>query len=252
MNKQTKSTILLSASQASPATKNEQTLPSLCCDISAGKVVFVIGSQHSISSSYMHMLAGIEPPESGKIDLLGNNSIDLSLQERQLLRQKVGFVMQGGPLLSVLNGIENLKLAARYHQIDDEQGIQHKVDLLLADIPDEFDHKILPAFMSKLQRRLLAIARPLMLDPQILFLDNPFEGLGHHDKVIVSRYIATLAKQNQIMLVINSDDLYFAHSHANLIIYCDYDEAKVFDNWQDFYHSKRETIALLFENEHIQ
>ncbi len=252
MNNQTVPAILISASKACPVSQNKQPLASLSCDISSGTVIFLVGLQHSITLPYMHMLAGIEIAGSGQVTLLGNNCLDMTSTQKQLLRQQVGFVMQGGPLLSVLNGVENLKLAAHYHQTGDEQFIQQKAELLLADMPEEFDNLLLPTYMTKLQRRLLAIARPLMLNLQILFLDNPFEGLGHHDKVVVSRYISNLAKNSSITLVINSDDLYFAHSHANQIIFCDYDETIVFNSWQDFYDSKRETIALLFENDHIK
>ena len=211
-----------------------------------------MGLNHSILLPYMQTLAGINPPLEGRCIVMGNDSHHISQQECQLLRQKVGFVLQGGALLSVLNGIENLKLAARYHQIGDEKKIQQKALLLLSEIPHEADNNILPAYMTELQRRLLAITRALMLDPQLLFVDSPFDGLGHHDRTIIARYLSDIGKNRNITLVIGSDDLYFTHSLADQIIFCDNDEALVFDSWKNFYQCKREAIALLFEHEHIK
>ncbi len=251
MNNQTHRDFILSAKEVRPASIHGQSLAPLTCNIESGKTVFLVALRHSTALAYLHTLSAIEPPEEGKIFLVGNDCSDLSFQEQLQLRLQVGFMMRGGPLLSVINGIENLKLAARYHQVGDEQEIQQKADLLLAEMPTDFDHQLLPSFMNNLQRRLLAIARPLMLEPEILFLDKPFEGLGHQDKLIVSKYLSNLSKNKAITLIINSDDLAFAHSLANQIIFCDQEVAMVYDNWQEFYNSQRETVTLLFENEKI-
>jgi ABC-type multidrug transport system ATPase subunit len=242
---------VISATRAQPDCRTEQTLPPLSCDIHSGDHFFLMGLDHSVTLPYLRMLAGVEPPISGQIHILGTDYSASTQPQRQLMRQKIGFVMEGGPLMSALNGVENLLLAARYHQLGQEKELQEKAKNIIAEFPHQADYRDLPAYMSILQRRLLAIARPLMLDPQVLFIDNPFDGLDQHKRIIVARYISNLANQRKITLVVSSDDLYFAHSLAHRIIFCDHDEAVVFDNWQAFYQSERESIALLFKHEHI-
>ena len=242
---------VICATQAQPDCRTEQTLPPLSCDIRNGEQFFMMGLDHSVTLPYLRMLAGIEPPVSGQISILGTDYSASSQQQQQLLRQKIGFVMEGGPLMSALNGTENLLLAARYHQLGEEKELQDKAKNIISEFPHQADYRVLPAYMSILQRRLLAIARPLMLDPQVLFIDNPFDGLDQHNRIIVARYISNLANQRKITLIVSSDDLYFAHSLADRIIFCDHDEAVVFDSWQQFFQSERENIALLFKHEHI-
>ena len=243
--------ILISAQQARPKSSDGQTLPCLSCEIQAGKMVFLTGSQYSISLPYLQLLAALQPPESGRLTILGNDSGSISSTQRLQLRQQTGFVLQGGPLLSVISGFENLMLAARYHQRGEESELRQKAEGLLSEFPLKANYQQLPAYMNKLQRRLLAIARPLMLDPLLLFIDSPFDGLDHHDRVIVARYLTNIAHNHQLTLIVCSDDLYFAHSLADQIIFCDSDESLVFDSWQGFQQSKRESIALLFNQVHI-
>lgn len=250
MNNAAQPPILISAQEASPKGADQLLLPPVSCQITAGSLVFIIGPEYSVTSPYMNMLSAIDPPGSGQVSVLGKDSRDLSYQQQQEIRRQIAFVLQGGPLLSVIDGVENLKLAARYHQIDDETAIQQKAQKLLDDLPLQADHHVLPAYMSNLQRRLLAITRPLMLDPQVIFLDDPFNGLGHRDRIITAKYISTLAKYDHITLVICSDDLYFAHSLAQQVIYCDQQQAQAFNHWDEFYLAKREAIEMLSNLDH--
>ena len=249
MNSEPLKPILISAQDARPGDLNGQSGAPLSCQIRGGHSLFLMGLNHQTAQPYLQLLAGIETPVSGEVLVLGNDCQTISPQQLRELRRKVGFVLQGGPLLSVLNGFENLMLPARYHQLGSESERQEKAALLISEFPHQANYRILPAYMSKLERRLLAIARPLMLDPEVLFIDSPFDGLDQHDRVIIARYISNIANHHPITLVICSDDLYFAHSLASQIIFCDLEKTFVFDNWQSFYECKHETIALLFKHQ---
>ena len=242
---------LIKARHAIPAKAKNVSLPALNCEIYSGQLVALIGLHPSRCLPYMNMLAAIEAPESGQLCILGHEDYEQLLSSESRLRRKLGFVLQGGPLLSVVNGIENLKLAARYHQIGDEAFIQQRVDALLSEIPEKASHTQLPAYMSRLLRRHLAIARPLMLDPQILFIDNPFEGLTCHDKSVLGRYLANIVRKTRVTLVISSDELIFTRLYADQIIYCDDEEILTFDDWKSFSTCPQTSIVSLFTLQYL-
>lgn len=244
--------IIIRAEKARPSFNNDQRLPPLTCHIIRGKMVCLMGLQNSILVKYMKILAGIKPPGAGEIQVSGDNSSFCSPQEKVDLRLKFGFVLHGGPLLSVLNGIENLKLAARYHQLGSEIEIREKAEKFYSEWPFEANHRLLPAYMSKIHQRCLAIARPLMLDPQVVFIDSPFEGLDHQDRFIVADYLSNIVKHKHITVIVCNVGIYFANQHADQILFCDNQETLVFDNWRSFYECQQKNIELLFKHEHIK
>lgn len=247
MNTTTINPVLISCREAQPDTDNSNHLPALNCDITSGKIVCFTGLHRSSQLPYMQMLAGLTPPLSGELKLLENEQPPDDGQTQSLLRQKIGFVLQGGPLLSVLNGIENLKLAARYHEVGDEKFIDDKAKELMSKMPHKKDQQSLPAYMSKLLRRHIAIARPLMLDPKVIILDNPFEGLSYYDKSVVAEYMAGIVLNQKVTLILNTDDLFFIRKYADQIIFCDSLDTVVFKDWKSFNQYQSDELALLFE-----
>ena len=250
MNADKTSAQLISATQIRPATSGPTVLPELSCTIRSGEINCLLGLHHSMIEPYLHVLAGIEPPASGTIQLMEYSAPD-EIKEPSLLRQKIGFVLQGGPLLSVINGVENLKLAARYHQLGDEETLDEKAQKLLAEMPHKKDHMALPAYMSKLLRRHIAIARPLMLDPEVLILDNPFEGLSYYDKDVVAKFIVKMTIKLKIALIISTDDLSFTQQYANQIIFFEQDRTQVFNRWQSLSQCQSEDLKLLFKYQNM-
>ena len=245
MNEDKIPSVLISATQIRPDTSSSTTLPELSCTIRTGEINCFLGLHHSMIEPYLYVLAGIEPPASGAIKLMDYQ------EDPSLVRQKIGFVLQGGPLLSVINGIENLKLAARYHQLGDEQSLDQKAPELLAEIPHKKDHTALPSYMSKLLHRHIAIARPLMLDPEVLILDNPFEGLSYYDKDVVAKFIVKMSIKHHIALIISTDDLSFTQQYADQIFYFEKDRAQAFNNWQDLRQCQSEDLKLLFKYQNM-
>ena len=240
MNIFTDQTTLISTNNAQPHSGEDQLFPPISCEIKSGQLICLMGLRHSNMLPYLRLFAGIDPPEFGEVWFLGKHYSDLSVVEKRQLHLQLGFILSGSPLLSVLSGTENLKLAARYHQLGNETQIEEKAKDILAELP------------YPMADYHLMIARHLILDPKALFIDSPFEGLDYRDKDAIAGYLVHIVKDKNITVVTCNVDLFFANQFADQIIFCDYRETLAFNNWQTFYQSTQANIRLLFEHEHVK
>ena len=140
-------------------------------DVPAGQFTAIMGPSGSGKSTLMHLLAGLDRPTEGTVEI-GGEDIG-SLNDRQLtkLRRKhVGFVFQAFNLLPVLSAEENvtLPLTIAGRKVDRAQ-----LDRLLdrMGLSERRDHK--PAELSGGQQQRVAIARALMTRPTVLLADEP-------------------------------------------------------------------------------
>ena len=136
-----------------------------------GRFTAIMGPSGSGKSTLMHLLAGLDRPTSGTVEVDG---VDLGLLDdaklTELRRDKLGFVFQFFNLLPVLTAEENiqlpLKLAGR-----DADPERRRVLIDAVDLGDRLSHR--PAELSGGQQQRVAIARALLPAPAVVFADEP-------------------------------------------------------------------------------
>src|ERR1700694_2852651 len=137
----------------------------------AGRFAAIMGPSGSGKSTLMHILAGLDRPTSGTVEVDGTELPSLDdKQLTQLRRDKLGFIFQTFNLLPVLNAEENitLPLAIAGREVDPEWFDQ----LVKAmGIADRLNHR--PAELSGGQQQRVAIARALAARPAVVFADEP-------------------------------------------------------------------------------
>jgi ABC-type transporter Mla maintaining outer membrane lipid asymmetry ATPase subunit MlaF len=150
--------------------------------VAAGEFWVVAGQEQSGKSDLMMMTAGLMTPTKGSCKLFGIET--QSFGESELAdRLRVGFVFENGQLFNRLTIAENVALPLQYHKdlppgVADEKA-RALLDLMglkpLADIT--------PSNVGLSWLKRAALARALILQPELLLLDNPLNGLGaHHAK----------------------------------------------------------------------
>jgi putative ABC transport system ATP-binding protein len=140
-------------------------------DVPAGQYTAVIGPSGSGKSTLMHLLAGLDRPTEGRVNIGGADITAMSdTALTKLRRSHVGFVFQAFNLLPTLSAEENVLLPAR---IAGRKVARADVDALLARVglDGRRDHK--PSELSGGQQQRVAIARALVTRPTILFADEP-------------------------------------------------------------------------------
>ncbi len=147
-------------------------------DVMAGEVMGVVGGSGSGKSVLLRTIIGLNKPASGSIEVLGKNVFGLDEEGRIALERRWGVLFQDGALFSSLTVAENLEVPLR-----ESLGMASELadgiiasKLGLVGLPADAGAKY-PAQLSGGMRKRAALARALMLDPELLFLDEPTSGL---------------------------------------------------------------------------
>ncbi len=166
----------------------------LSCAFVKGKISVVLGSSGSGKSTLLRAICRLLRADRGEIWVEGKQEIG-SLSERELQehRRRIGMMFQGGALLDAWTVFDNVAFPLREHTSMDETEIQCEVESLFESVGLEGVNGLLPGELSGGMLKRAALARALILEPEILLCDEPFSGL---DPSMVRLVEALLVKVN--------------------------------------------------------
>lgn len=216
--------------------------------LDAGEILAIIGPDYAGKSDWLRTLAGLHYPLQGTLRYCGHDFHDLDDEEWTWLRQKYAFVGSDTELLSAANGLANVMLPARYHRIGSDEDIEIKANNLAIELGAAQSLNRLPYFSRRDQRFKLAIARALILDPLVLFLDNPFVLL---DNITTTRFKATLlsrVRNQNLSLAIVTYDLDFTFKSADKILFVTSEQVYLFESPDQLHNSQVSAIAEFLGN----
>ncbi len=175
----------------------------------------LIGPSGCGKSTVLRLLVGLIKPDSGHVIV---NDVELSDANLQDWRHRIGYVIQDGGLFPHLTCRNNVLLLARYLKRDENWALQRLVELTeLVRLPaDCFDRY--PQQLSGGQRQRVALLRALMLDPQVLFLDEPFGALDPMTRYALQGDLKTIFAQLNKTVVMVTHDMNEAAHFADQIV----------------------------------
>ena len=146
-------------------------LDNINLEIRKGSLVSLLGPSGSGKSTLLRAIAGLEPPDTGKIRISGEDVTYKSVQDRQ-----IGFVFQHYALFKHLTIRENIAFGLKIRKASQNRTKARVEELLeliqLAGLGNRY-----PSQLSGGQRQRVALARALAVEPQVLLLDEPFGAL---------------------------------------------------------------------------
>lgn len=232
---------LIQADRIRPQTDvQERPLAPLSCQIAVTGITCLLGEQSDVMDRYLRALAGLLPLEAGELQLLGQPIGQISAPQWPGLRMRLGYMLRGMPLLSVLNGLENVILPALYHGIQTRQQATEQAKKLLQQLACDADLQQLPAYLSPLERCQLAIARTVILSPEVLLMDEPYHSLQRHEFTVIDHFLAHWGQQHA--LIVATENLHFVKLHANDILYIGAESILCFDSWQSLCQSEHREV----------
>ena len=174
--------------------------------IQRGESVAIVGKSGSGKSSLMHLLALLDSPDSGTVEIDGQNATTLKSRELEKLRNKeFGFVFQQfflNPRETVLeNAVLPLKIAGVKTKVRNEIGMKFLKDL---DLESKAKNKA--TALSGGQKQRVVIARALVNNPSVIFADEPTGNLDSNTGNVVIESLFELNKSRGITLVIVTHD----------------------------------------------
>ncbi|MDH4572324.1 ABC transporter ATP-binding protein [Salinicola acroporae] len=167
-------------------------LESLTLDVDCGESVAIVGSSGAGKSTLLGLLAGLDAPSSGELQMFGQSLSDLDEDGRAALRAgRVGFVFQNFQLLPTLTALENVMLPL---ELSPRQDVAAKSRQWLerVGLGERLDH--LPKQLSGGEQQRVAVARAFVAEPDLVFADEP---TGNLDEATGSRIIDLLFDLNR-------------------------------------------------------
>ncbi len=172
-----------------------------------GEFCAIVGTSGSGKSTMLNMLAGLEKPTKGEVIISGQHLEKMN--ENQLVkfrRERVGFIFQSFNLLGTMNAIENVALPLTFRGVDKKTREGKAVKMLkLVGLPKHMKHR--PNEMSGGQQQRVGVARALVLDPEIIFADEPTGNLDSNTSAEVLKLMRKVVQeQNQTMVMVTHDN----------------------------------------------
>ncbi len=169
-------------------------LNSVSVDIQPGEFVVLMGPSGSGKSTLLHIVAGIDRPTSGEVEVQGINVGNLDESDLAEWRnQYVGFVFQSFNLIPVLTAAENVELPLLLTRLGRSQRrAQVRAALELVGLGDRMHHR--PDQLSGGQQQRVAIARALVTDPVLVVADEPTGNLDAKSASDVLGILSSLAR----------------------------------------------------------
>ena len=179
-------------------------------DICEGEFCAIVGTSGSGKSTLLNMLAGLEKPTKGSLVIAGQH-IE-TLNEDQLVRFRrdhVGFIFQSFHLLGTMNAVENVALPLSFRGIPKDIRLK-KADKMLDLVNLKKHKKHLPNQMSGGQQHRVGVARALVVDPKIIFADEPTGNLDSHTSEEVMELMQKVVREQKKTLVMVTHDQHLA------------------------------------------
>ncbi|EPR70358.1 ABC transporter, ATP-binding protein [Winogradskyella psychrotolerans RS-3] len=199
----------------SSGNKQLTVLQNISFDVEKGQTFSIVGPSGSGKTTLLGLCAGLDQPNSGTIELCGQDLNTLNEDQRAQLRNKnVGFIFQNFQLLPTLTALENVSVPLELQGSKD--AVKNSLALLeKVGLADRVHHY--PSQLSGGEQQRVALARAFANAPSILFADEPTGNLDEETGEKVIQLLFELNKEAGTTLVIITHDLDLANRTQQIL-----------------------------------
>ena len=196
-------------------------LKGVTMDVREGEIMVIMGGSGSGKSTLLRHLMALETATSGTMRILGQEISELGLREVLSLRKKLGVAFQGGALFSSMTVGENIMLPLYEHTNLDSKTMEIMARLKLEVVDLAGFEDLMPAELSGGMIKRAAFARAIIMDPRILFCDEPSAGLDPVVSSALDDLILKLRAAMGMAIVVVTHELESAFKIADRITVLD-------------------------------
>ena len=215
--------------------------------VARGETVAILGRSGTGKSVLLKLVAGLQKPDAGSIQLLGEEITKLPLEKLNEVRKKVGFLFQQSALYDSLTVAENVAFPLERHTKLEASERKNKVRELLAGVGMEHDADKLPSQLSGGMQKRVALARALALDPEILLFDEPTSGLDPITGSEIDNLIVHLQEERGISSLVVTHDVRGASRFADRLALLNEGNIEEEGTFEELQHSKNEFVKQFLE-----
>jgi len=189
--------------------------------VSRGEFLAIVGASGSGKSTILSLLAGLDTPTSGKIEIDGVALNSLTRRELSAYRaRRIGMVFQSFNLISHHTALHNVELALFFNGTARKERRRRAEDILdRLGLSDRLEHR--PADLSGGEQQRVAMARALVKRPDILFADEPTGNLDRENSIQIASLLGEL-NGSGLTIVMVTHDMSMAERAAHRLVRMDY------------------------------
>jgi phospholipid/cholesterol/gamma-HCH transport system ATP-binding protein len=190
-------------------------LDGISLSIKEGENFVVFGRSGTGKSVLLKCIVGLLVPDSGEIDIDGNNILKMTEKQLNKIRKNIGFVFQGSALYDSMTVRENLEfpLLRNFNFSSKERDRKIKTVLENVDLLEAINK--MPAELSGGMKKRIGLARSIITEPQLILYDEPTTGLDPITTKEISRLIVDLQKDLNVTAIVVTHDLICANIIAD-------------------------------------
>jgi len=194
-------------------------LDNVSLTVEKGKTTVVIGPSGCGKTVLVKHLIVLLRPSSGEVYFKEKRIDDISERQLNEIRTHYGFLFQGGALFDSLSVFENIIFPLRQHSdMPDFRQVEELVKSKLAMVGLDGYQNYYPAKLSGGQRKRVALARAIALNPEVILYDEPTTGLDPIRSDVINELILKLQRELNVTSVVVTHDMTSAYKVADRII----------------------------------
>ena len=176
-------------------------------EVARGRVTAVMGPSGTGKTTLLRLISGQLLADRGRVETFGQDVARLGREDIYALRRRMGMLFQNGALLTDLPVYENVAFPLREHTRLPERLLRHVVLTKLQAVGLRGAARLMPAELSGGMARRVALARAIVMDPELLIYDEPFVGLDPISMGVVLRLIRSLNDTLGLTSIVLSHDV---------------------------------------------
>lgn len=207
-------------------------LKNINISIEKGKTLAIIGTSGAGKSTILKCICGIVIPRSGQIIFDGQDILPLNEKELRIVRKRIGMVFQYSALFDYLNVFENVAFGLRKNTNMTEPEIYQAVIDKLTKVNLSHSVELFPNELSGGMKKRVALARSLVMEPDLLLYDEPTSGLDPITTAATNNLI-NMGKEMGMTSIVVTHDIPTINSVADKVAFIHDGSIIYFGNYQD-------------------
>lgn len=240
-----KSDVIIRCESINKKFKTKTVLEDISFEVNRGEFLSLLGPSGCGKTTILRMLIGIEKPSSGKIIKNGEDITDIPPKDRN-----IGIVFQNYSLFPNMDVYHNISYALQSRKVSKEE-IDKKVREMIETVGLEEHIYKKPRQLSGGQQQRVAIARTLVLNPDIILFDEPMSALDAEIKVVLREQLKAIQKKLKITMIYVTHDQEEAFALSDRIMVLNDLRIAQLDTPYNLYHHPADAFVKRFIVDHL-